>query len=251
MLSLDVHAHIEPGIPPSELALLHSCVLAVTRSLDEYHSVTQRDDAAVAWGVGCHPGLAGAMRGFDPHSFQAALVTSAIVGEVGLDATSSVSMDDQQDVLTQVFDTLETTPRLVSIHSYRATKRVLHILEEYQPKGVILHWWLGNDGDTARAIELGAYFSVNAAQATSWSPIRLIPSERLLIETDHPFGDRREAPPQRPGNVQLAERRIGELLDKQPDEVRGMAWRNFRNLVDELNVHSLLPHQIQVQLLAA
>lgn len=251
MLALDAHAHIEPDIAPSELVMLHSCVIAVTRSLDEYHRVAQRDDAGVAWGVGCHPGLARAVRGFDQDSFRAALTSSAIVGEVGLDGTSKVSMDAQQDVLTQVFAALETAPRLVSVHSYRATKPVLHILEQHQPKGVILHWWLGDNDDTTRAVELGAYFSVNAAQATRWSALRLVPSDRLLTETDHPFGDRRESQPQRPGNVQRAEHRIGQLLNRQPAEVRSMTWRNLRTLVEDLDLHDLLPRQFQVQLLAA
>lgn len=251
MLPLDAHAHIEPDIASSELVLLRSCVVAVTRSLDEYRRVARRDDASVAWGVGCHPGLARAVRDFDPDSFRAALASSAIVGEVGLDGASKVSLNAQQDVLTQVFSALETTPRLVSVHSYRATKPVLHLLEQHQPKGVILHWWLGDHDDTTRAVELGAYFSVNAAQATRWSALPVVPSDRILTETDHPFGDRRESPPQRPGNVQLAERRIGQLLDKPPAEVRSMTWRNLRGLVDELDLHDLLPRQFQVQLLAA
>jgi hypothetical protein len=41
----------------------------------------------------------------------------------------------------------------------------------------------------------GAYFSINASQARSWESLRLVPPERLLLETDHPFGDRSESPP--------------------------------------------------------
>lgn len=160
-------------------------------------------------------------------------------------------MDKQQVVLSQVFSVLESTPRIVSVHSYRATSAVLRILEQHRPTGVILHWWLGSYDETARAIELGAFFSVNAAQATRWSALKLVPSDRILTETDHPFGDRRELPPQRPGNVQLAERRIGQLLNKQPAEVRRLVWRNLRVLVDELGLHDLLPRQFQVQLVAA
>lgn len=251
MMSLDAHAHIEPDIARSELVQLHSCVLAVTRSLDEFALAARRDDVAVAWGIGCHPGLARAVQDFDPGVFRASLAASALVGEVGLDSTSKVSMEAQREVLAQVFDALEATPRIVSMHSYRATKPVLEVLEQYEPKGVILHWWLGDNQDTRRAIELGAHFSVNAAQATRWSSLSSVPSDRLLTETDHPFGDRREAQPQRPGNVQLAERRIGETLDKRPDEVRAMTWRNLRSLVDALDLHNLLPHHFQVQMLAA
>lgn len=251
MLPLDAHAHIEPDLPPSELAMLRACVLAVTRSLDEYDRVAHRDDACVAWGVGCHPGLARAVRGFDRHAFLSALESSAIVGEVGLDGRSRVPMEDQRNVLEQIFEALDATPRLVSVHSYRATKPVLDVLDEYRPKGVILHWWLGTTEETTRAIELDAHFSVNAAQAVSWPGIRVIPSERLLVETDHPFGDRRELSPQHPGRVDHAESRLGQILDKQPEEVRRLAWQNLRRMASELNMHGLFPHQIQVQLLAS
>jgi TatD DNase family protein len=52
---LDMHAYIKLDIAPSDLRRLGACVAAMTRSLDEYTEVEQRDDPSVAWGVGCHP----------------------------------------------------------------------------------------------------------------------------------------------------------------------------------------------------
>lgn len=251
MQPLDTHAHIELDIASSELVRLSSCVFAMTRSLDEYRRVAQRDDAAIVWGIGCHPRLARAARKYDSASFRSSLAGTAVVGEVGLDGASTVPMDTQEDVLSQMFDALKEEPRLVSVHSYRATKRLLRLLEQHEPKGVVLHWWLGDEEDTSRAIELGAHFSLNASQFTRWSALSLIPADRLLIETDHPFGDRRELAPRRPGNVQVTEQRIGRLLDRQPEEVRGMTWRNLRSMVDELGLFTLMPRQFQVHLLAA
>jgi TatD DNase family protein len=250
MLPLDTHAHIEPNIPPTELRRLGACVFAVTRSLNEYDQVAQRTDTSVAWGIGCHPCLVRSVQGFTQEAFRASLARSAVVGEVGLDGSSKVPMATQQEVLDQVFDALAETPRITSVHSYRATKPVLEILGRHKPRGVVLHWWLGDEGETTRAIELGAFFSVNTAQTLRWPALHLVPRDRLLTETDHPFGDRREKALRRPGSVQVVEDRLSVVLREQPVEIRGLAWRNLRSLVDDLGLHPLLPHQFQVQLLA-
>lgn len=50
--------------------------------------------------------------------------------------------------------------------SIRAAKAVLDHIEAYLPptKGkVVLHWFTGSKADATRALELGCYFSINAA----------------------------------------------------------------------------------------
>lgn len=251
MLPLDTHAHIEPDIASSELDMLNACVIAMTRTQQEYEQVMQRTDRSVVWGIGCHPGLAEAVRGFSVEVFRAALSGAAVVGEVGLDGSSKVSFADQLEVFDQIIKTLAETPLLASVHSYRATGSVLDVIGRHRPRGIVLHWWLGDEAETARAIELGAYFSVNAAQVAKWAALRLVPRDRLLTETDHPFGDRRESAPRRPGNIRLVERRLAEFLGESPETVRRIVWHNFRCLADELALHDVLSHQFQVQLLAS
>lgn len=252
LMPLDMHAHIEPGIAQAELDRLGACVVAVTRTLREYEGVAGRRDRSVAWGIGCHPGLARAIRGFSLSSFRAALASSAIVGEVGLDGSARVvPLTDQKAVFDDVISALVQTPRIVSVHSYRATSQVLSTIERHQPKGVVLHWWLGTEEETRRAVAVGAYFSVNASQAVRWAGLHVIPEDRLLTETDHPFGDRREASPRRPGKIGVAERRLGEVLGLRPDEVRRLVWQNLSRLATDVGVHDMLPHQFQVQMLAS
>jgi len=84
--ALDAHAHIEPTIAAEQLVALRACVVAVTRTLDEFDAVRDRDDPAVVWAVGCHPGLAKALRGFDPARFRDAVAATPVIGEIGLGA---------------------------------------------------------------------------------------------------------------------------------------------------------------------
>lgn len=178
---LDMHAHIEPGIAPQELDRLGACIVAVTRSLAEYADVAARNDHSVVWGVGCHPGLAKAVGSFSRDAFRAALASAPVVGEVGLDGSAKVPLAAQQAVFDDVMSVLGQTPRIVSVHSYRATRQVLNTIESHRPKGVVLHWWLGDEVETQAALDLGAYFSVNAAQATKWSALGSRPENQALI----------------------------------------------------------------------
>jgi TatD DNase family protein len=251
LLPLDMHAHIEPGIAPAELDRLGACVVAMTRSLGEYAEVAQRHDDSIVWAAGCHPSLEKAVRNFSREALVGALPSTGIVGEVGLDGSARVPLVTQQNVFDAVMSTLVESPRIVSVHSYRATRQVLDTTEKYQSKGVVLHWWLGTEEETRRAVALGAYFSVNASQIGKWAGLPAIPRDRLLTETDHPFGDRREASPRRPGNIGHVEHLIGESLSLQPDEVRRLAWQNLSRLATEVGVHNMLPHKFQVQILAS
>lgn len=250
ILPLDTHAHIEAEIAPSELAALRSCVVAVTRTLGEYALTRERPDKSVVWGAGCHPGLVGEVKRFSASRMRDAIATTPVIGEVGLDGAARTPMDSQMTVLRGILEVAADTPRLLSVHSYRATDLVLRGLREFRPDAVILHWWLGSPAETEAAVELGAYFSVNASQARSWESLRLVPLDRLLLETDHPFGDRSESPPRRPGNLAKSESAVSTAFSLSPDALRHQTWRNLKAISEKLNLVEMFPQDFQVQFLA-
>jgi putative transposase len=116
-------------------------------------------------------------------------------------------------------------------NSHRATEQVLDELSLRLVPGVVLHWWLGNVKVTGRAVELGCYFSVNAAMVRRSGTLRHLPPDRLLTETDHPYGDRSGPEPHQPGNVVPVEHALARLYGLEPEEVRRMMWRNLNQLV--------------------
>ena len=163
-----------------------------------------------------------------------AIATTPVVGEVGLDGSARTPIDSQLAALRGILRVVADSPRLLSLHSYRATDLVLRELQEFHPPGAILHWWLGTPAETEAAVQAGAYFSVNASQARKWESLRLVPLDRVLLETDHPFGDRSEAQPRRPGNVTKPEHAVAAALGLTPDALRVQTWRNLRTLAGEL-----------------
>ena len=249
-IPLDAHAHIEPDIALQELVALHSCVIAVTRTLAEYQSTRRRNDPSVVWGAGCHPGLAREVRRFSVSGMREAIATTPVIGEVGLDRSARTPIELQLAALRGVLKLVADTPRILSLHSYRATDLILRELHEYRPAGAILHWWLGTPAETKAAVEAGAYFSVNASQARKWENLHLVPSDRIPMETVHPFGDRSEAQPRRPGHVTKPEHAVSAALGLSPEALRVQTWRNLRTLADELSLAEMFPHEFQVQFLA-
>lgn len=249
--ALDLHAHIEPDIAPNELVALDAAVFAVTRTLGEAEVALARTDATTVWGVGCHPGLVGAQRDFSSVRFAELIEQTAFVGEVGLDGKSRVPMATQVETMRAILEQLRETPRLASLHSYEATGRLLQLLTEVRPAGVVLHWWLGSAAETARAVDLGCYFSVNAAMLKHDDLLRSLPLDRVLVETDHPFGDRRAPSPRRPGSAADVEEPLSMIHGVSAQAMRIAVWRNLRTLVGEVGVGSMLPRELRRHLAAA
>ncbi len=245
---LDMHAHIDPSIGEDDLFELGAVVFAVSRSLDEAATALSRHDETTVWGVGCHPGLVQAHRDFAADRFGALLDSTAFAGELGLDGRSRVSLDVQINTLRRAFEVLAQKPRIVSLHSYAATDTLVDELERVQMPGRVLHWWLGDTHLTRRAVEIGCYFSVPPSAARRSELLDEIPLDRVLTETDHPFGDKRSSGAARPGNVAAVERAVAAHHRIDIDELRRTVWRNLDRLTKEVDCGRLLPTRIRTLL---
>lgn len=247
---LDTHAHINPTISRSDLERLPAVIFAMTRSLAEATSALARQDLRVQWGVGCHPGVAAAQEAFDGPTFARLLQQAAVVGELGLDGTSAVPMSNQREILRMALRELAGQPRIVSMHSVRAQGPLLDELEQNPAHGVILHWWLGSAAQTRRAVELGCYFSINASMVARSGALDAIPPERMLTETDHPYGDRKSPAPRLPGAVEAVEGAFGRRWCVGASEARVRVWQNLRSLLAATDSADLLSREIRTHLVA-
>lgn len=245
---LDLHAHLDPSIDPGELQGLGAVVFAVTRELHEAEEVLRRDDEFTVWGVGCHPGLAGAQSQFAKEDFDRLIDSTAFVGEVGLDGKSRVPIETQTGTLRAALEVLADKRRVVSLHSYAATEAIIVELERLPGPGRILHWWLGDASLSQRAVELGCYFSLPPSTARRRDLFDEIPLDRLLTETDHPFGDKRSGAAARPGNVEVVERALAAHHQLTLAELRLILWRNLGRLVKQVGCGRLLPSRVRTLL---
>lgn len=125
----------------------------------------------------------------------------------------------------------------MSVHSRRAARPVLDKIEAYPGAGpVVLHWFSGGMRDLKRAIELGCWFSVGPAMlsgARGRELARLIPQDRILTESDGPFG-RIGREPLLPWQVDIAVSALSEIWSSDTEEAQAVLDENLRRLVGSL-----------------
>ncbi|WP_394883971.1 Qat anti-phage system TatD family nuclease QatD [Clostridium tertium] len=118
------------------------------------------------------------------------------IGEIGLDFGRQYYSSKEKQV--EVFDKIIYWSSLygnkvISIHSVRADKMVIDILEKYRCTKnniCILHWFSGTITQLNRAVKLGCYFSINIKMINSQNGKKIlerIPQDKILIESDAPF----------------------------------------------------------------
>lgn len=84
--------------------------------------------------------------------------------------------------------------KVLSIHSVRAAGTVLDVLTRTGAIGscrCVFHWFSGSSEEIWRAIRADCWFSVNEMMLSTGRGreyVRLIPRDRLLLETDQPAG---------------------------------------------------------------
>jgi TatD DNase family protein len=241
--SLDAHAHIDQN-RVSDLYDV-GAVLAMALSLEEAALSLRRHDPQITWGVGCHPRKPRAQESFDAERFRDLAERTPVVGEIGLDTGSRYAHAPLETQLQTFRDSLEIVaelPRIVSIHSYRATGLVIRELRRSPIAVPVLHWWTGNVEETRAAVELGCYFSIHSAVARHSKFRNHVPAERLLVETDHGY---RDPPLAIPCRVEWVEHLVAQQYRMKVEDVRSLVWRNFSDIVRETETFNMLPEGIK------
>jgi len=117
---------------------------------------------------------------------------SRYIGEIGLDFSKKaiVNHDVQIEVLEFIFSSIQYKDKIVSIHSTNAEDKVLELLEKYEIRTVIFHWYSGKISTLKKILNKDYFFSINQAMCKSkrgQNIILKLPKNRVLVETDAPF----------------------------------------------------------------
>jgi TatD DNase family protein len=216
----------------------------MTLSLEEAALAIDRHDPQIVWGVGCHPRRLRAQESFDAERFGDLAERTAVVGEIGLDVGSHYShapLETQLQTFREALKVVSDLPRIVSIHSYRATGLVIRELRQKPIAVPILHWWTGTVEETKEAVALGCYFSVHSAVARHSKFRTAVPPERILIESDHGYAD---PPAAIPCRIEWVEHLVAQQLSLSRRDVRRLAWQNLATIVQKTNTRKLLPEPL-------
>lgn len=198
---VDTHFHLDlmPNMHAliTEIANTRVGVIAVGTTPRAYgHEVSfVNGSRGVRVALGLHPQLV-AERGAELKLMLKLLPNSSLVGEIGLDFSAhfSSSKEEQLQCFRKIVRTCNVCGgKTLSIHSVRSAATVIEELEvsgAFKSCRCILHWFTGTPRQRSRAIEDGAYFSINPRMLGTKSgreTIRSVPVERMLLETDAPF----------------------------------------------------------------
>lgn len=175
----------------------------------------------------------------DVEQLCALIARERIIGEVGLDFLPAYE-DSREDQLC-AFDRIVRTcaqagGKVLSIHALRSADCVLDTLERYRTTEncqCVMHWFSGSSEQLHRAIKAGCWFSVNRRMLTTKKGheyARIIPENRLLLESDLP-----SQPCESAGPEEIAAS-LGQTLELLA-QIRGKdcgkpCFRNANNLLE-------------------
>lgn len=242
---VDFHCHLDlfskpaSAIRDAEAAGVYTLTVTTTpKAWPRNYELTHRTRYVRA-ALGLHPQLV-ASRADEITLWETYLPQAHYIGEVGIDASPRYyrSLDLQKQIFERILkQCAKATGKILTVHSLRAAKIVLDMIETHlpPPKGhIVLHWFTGSLAEARRAVDLGCYFSVNADMLRSDKGRMLaasLPAERILTETDAPFtqiGGR----PACPADVAIA---VEALSNQRRITPEAMAERVRANLIGLLH----------------
>lgn len=167
--------------------------IAVTNLPDLYRKESvEIASKYIRFALGFHPEL---IHQYKSHTslFWDLLPEVRYIGEVGLDLVDKTYQMEQESFFCELVERCRyDSKKIFTIHSRQAVDKVLDTLGDNYRFKAILHWFSGSRKELEGAIERGCYFSINGAMMRSKrfvGLLPLIPSDRILLETDSPFID--------------------------------------------------------------
>lgn len=177
-------------------ALATVCIGASLEAADESAKLAARFRGFMAYTAGVHPHDAAS---FDAEHglplIRAHLEAGAVaIGECGLDYHYDNSPRERQcEVFAAQLDLAADMVRPVVVHTREAETDTASLIGEAAARGVVgvLHCYTGSSELASRAIDLGWYVSfsgiITFRNWTDTDLLRLIPDDRLLVESDSPY----------------------------------------------------------------
>lgn len=157
------------------------------------------------------------------------------IGEVGLDFKTGKSFKELQiSFFTELIERCNILgDKILTIHSRQSASEIVSIIGANFKGKIILHWYSGNKATLKKAIDNGYYFSINYSMVNSnvsKELIKLIPLERLLLETDAPFVKFNDKPFSML-SIQDIVKELAIMFKLDQLDMLSMLWTNFKTLI--------------------
>lgn len=157
----------------------------------------------------------------------------AAIGEIGLDGTVDVPIEEQKKVFIKLLSLGNELDKPVIIHTRKAEKETINVLESSNIKNVILHCFSGNFKLIKKAEQLGYYFSIPANIVFNehfQKMAKEIDISRIFTETDAPYLGPFKGKRNEPANIIESIKKIAKIKNMDATEVANNIWMNYQKV---------------------
>jgi TatD DNase family protein len=237
---IDTHCHIDQFPEPEAVARSAEkraiTTVAVT-NLPSHYAIGLRALQGfkhVHLALGLHP-LAARAHAHEIEDFLRLAPSVLFVGEIGLDFSRAGDGWRQVQISSfhRIVESLCDRQRFVTVHSRGAEIEVLEILQRYNMKHVVFHWFTGSRNALLKVLEAGHFLSVNTAMITTkkWRELfPLIPKGRILTESDGPYA-RYGSRSAEPADIRYVLVWLAEQWDVTEDQAECTVRDNFQRVL--------------------
>ncbi len=245
-MRIDAHAHIDRYGGDLDAALKEITghrIFTVATAMDlpshqELRAIAERCDLVLPT-FGIHPKrapeYAHRLRELTPH-----IDASPAIGEIGLDfhwVKDSSAFPAQLKVLEYFLAAAREQNKFVNLHTKGAEKQILELLERYDVKRAIIHWYSGPLDVLRAMVQFGAYFTVGVEilySETIRAIAKQIPDHLLLTETDNPGGRMwLKGAIGMPKDIEEVAAAIADVRSTSADSITQTVHENFLRLIKD------------------
>jgi TatD DNase family protein len=243
---IDAHAHLDKygDLLDRALAEIESeKIFTVATAMDvpsylELKKVGERSDLVLPT-FGIHPRRA-AEYANRLYELGRHIESSPAIGEIGLDfhwVKDASTYPAQRKVLEYFIAAAAEQNKFVNLHTKAGEKEILDLLEKYDVKRAISHWYSGPMDVLRAMIDYGCYFTIGVEVLYSdyiKEIAKAIPDHLLLTETDNPGALKwlkNNDEIGMPTAIKQVVKALGELRHSTPERIESTVQANFAQLV--------------------
>jgi TatD DNase family protein len=190
---IDAHVHLDKYGDRIDEALKEIYTVATAMDVPSYlelQRIAERSNLVLPT-FGIHPRRA-ADYANRLHEIGGHIETSPAIGEIGLDfhwVKDASTYPAQRKVLEYFIAAAAEQNKFVNLHTKAGEKEILDLLETYDVRRAIIHWYSGPMDILRAMIDFGCYFTIGVEVLYSdyiKSIAKAVPDHLLLTETDNP-----------------------------------------------------------------
>ena len=174
------------------------------------------------------------------HEIGRHIETSPAIGEIGLDfhwVKDASTYPAQRKVLEYFIAAAAEQKKFVNLHTKAGEKEILDLLEKYDVRRAIIHWYSGPMDILRAMIDFGCYFTIGVEVLYSdyiKSIAKAVPDHLLLTETDNPGALKwlkKNDEIGMPTAIKDVVNALAELRQSTPNHVESLVQANFSRLI--------------------